>query len=342
MGRKPKRPGAIPRLRVRKKASGLVYYYYDHGGEPRTETPLGSNYALAVKRWAELEGDRNAPQVCRVTTFRFVADEYRRLVIPTKAPRTQRDNLKELGKLLEFFDDPPGPLEKIEPQHVRQYMTWRKAPVRAKREKALLSHIWNFAREHGYTALANPCAGIRGAKERGRKDVYIHDDMFKAVWEYASPGLRDAMDLAYLTGQRPADVVRMDETHLRAGTLEVRQGKTNAPLRITVEGELAIVVDRIRSRKRGSAIYSTRLVVDDQGHPMTLGRIEDHFVRARAAAGIRATDFQFRDLRAKAGTDKTDATGDIRKAQEQLGHTTITMTEHYVRNRRGRKTTPTK
>jgi len=40
------------------------------------------------------------------------------------------------------LSDPPAPLETIEPLHVRQYLTWRKsAPVRASREKALLSAI---------------------------------------------------------------------------------------------------------------------------------------------------------------------------------------------------------
>jgi len=34
--------------------------------------------------------------------------------------------------------------------------------------------------------------------------------------------------------------------------------------------------------------------------------------------------------------------GDIRKAQRQLGHKSVTMTEHYVRKRRGDKVEPTK
>lgn len=49
--------------------------------------------------------------------------------------RTQRDNLQELARLLAFFDDPPAALDAIQPQHVRQYLTWRRAaPVRANRE----------------------------------------------------------------------------------------------------------------------------------------------------------------------------------------------------------------
>ena len=51
--------------------------------------------------------------------------------------------------------------------------------------------------------------------------------------------------------------------------------------------------------------------------------------------------FQFRDLRAKAATDKADAQ-DMRQAQRQLGHASVVMTEAYVRARRGDKVTPTR
>ena len=57
-------------------------------------------------------------------------------------------------------------------------------------------------------------------------------------------------------------------------------------------------------------------------------------------AGLAGT--QFRDLRAKAGTDKAQNTGDIRQAPKQLGHSTVVMTEHYVRRRHGEKVAPTK
>ncbi|WP_150698139.1 tyrosine-type recombinase/integrase [Pandoraea terrae] len=63
---------------------------------------------------------------------------------------------------------------------------------------------------------------------------------------------------------------------------------------------------------------------------------------ARSAAGLPVGKYQFRDLRAKAGTDKAEGSGDIRAAQKQLGHSSITMTERYVRNRRGAKVGPTK
>src|SRR5690606_27505122 len=115
----------------------------------------------------------------------------------------------------------------------------------------------NFAREYGYTAKANPCAGVRGIPERGR-DVYVHDDEYQRVWEAAEAPLRDAMDLAYLTGQRPADVLAMDERDLRDGAIEIAQGKTGAKLRIEVAGDLAAALDRIAARKRGYVVRATR------------------------------------------------------------------------------------
>jgi hypothetical protein len=97
--------------------------------------------------YAKLERDRTATDlVAKVITFRYVAEKYMVDVVPTKGTATQADNKREMKNLIAFFDDPPAPLETIEPLHVRQYLTWRKAaPVRANREKALLSAIWNYA-----------------------------------------------------------------------------------------------------------------------------------------------------------------------------------------------------
>jgi integrase len=340
MGRLPTRPEAVPHLRVRKKPSGKVFYYYDHGGKPRREEPLGSDYGLAIKRWAEIERATSA-RPAAVITFRYVCDRYRAEVIPTKAPATQKDNARELKQLITFFDDPPGPLEAIEPQHVAMFMRWRKAKVRANREKALLSHIWNWARGEGYTKLANPCAGVKGNKETGR-DVYVEDDAFDAVWKVATDTLRDAMDLAYLCGQRVTDTLRMDERDLRDGFLHVKQGKTGTRRRIEITGDLAVLLARIAARKAGYVVRATRLIIGDDGQPWTYDRLRKAFRAACTQVGIDADAFQFRDLRAKAGTDKADSSADIREAQKQLGHTTVTMTEHYTRNRRGAKVTPTR
>lgn len=335
--------GSIPRFRQRLRPGGKIYYFYDTGSRKRKEIPLGTDYGIAIMKYAEFERDRVADnRVREVITFKYVADRYLVEVVPQKSPATQKDNLRELKNLLEFFNDPPAPLDAIQPQHVRQYLSWRKsAPVRANREKALLSAIWNFAREMGYTSLANPCSGVKGNRERGR-DIYIEDSVYQAVYENASAGLQDSMDLAYLTGQRVTDVRLMNESDIRDNQIWVKQGKTSVKRRIELVGELAILIERIRARKQTLSAYSPQLIVNEIGEAMTASMLRSRFDKARQDAGIPKSAFQLRDLRAKAGTDKAEDSGDILQARDQLGHTTVTMTEAYIRDRKGKKVMPTK
>jgi integrase len=368
MGRKPSKNLNLPRgMRQREQRSGRVFYYYDTGGKPRREIPLGADYVLAVKKWAELEADQGSPQV-KLITFKYVAERYMRDVVPTKAPRTQKDNLTELAKLFEFFNNPPAPMSEIRPIHVRQYLDWRVADaknrlnlenekragddkkplamtgregkVRANREKALFSHIWNKAREWGLTDRPNPCAGIKGFKELGR-DIYVEDDTFKSVLDAADAPLRDALDLAYLTGQRPADVLKLDERDIKDGALWIKQNKTGAMLRIELTGELSAVIERIKERKASFKVRVTKLIVNEAGQALGKDALRSRFDKARSAAKVEKSKFQYRDLRAKAGTDK-ESSGGMAAAKDQLGHASENMTRQYVRHRMGKLVSPTK
>lgn len=75
---------------------------------------------------------------------------------------------------------------------------------------------------------------------------------------------------------------------------------------------------------------------------MTVSMLRSRFDVAKKSAGIAKADFQLRDLRAKTGNDKAELSGDIMQARDQLGHTTVVMTEHYVRHRKGKKVSPTR
>jgi len=345
MGRKSTRPGALARLRkrVRGKKRPKTWYYYDHGvgvDGKRHEQPLGCDYGLAVQKWVELERTRTLPPGAALM-FEWVCAQYRVMETSKKAPRTRDDDNIKLSKLLEFFNDPPAPLEAIKPINVQQYLDWRKAaPVRANREKSLLSAIWNFARKRGYTDLANPCTGIKGYPEPGR-DTYIEDEQYQAIWNVAAPCLRDAMDLAYLLGQRPADILKLTVNDIHDGALHLHQNKTGARLRIEINTELNAILERIIARKRTYRSLTPHLIVTEHGHSIQVKALAERWRTARKAAGVN-TNLQFRDLRAKAGTDKADTAGDARQAQKQLGHTRLTTTERYLRNRRGAKVTPTR
>ncbi|WP_230945089.1 tyrosine-type recombinase/integrase [Burkholderia territorii] len=344
-----------PFMRARHRRN-VTYYYYDHGGKPRREEPLGTDFVLAVKKWAEIhQGDIPAEAM---VTLDGAFTVYIQKVIPTKSPRQQEDNLAQIALLKEFFGG-ESPLDDIEPVHIKQYMYWRQekaaqwykskgravppnaGAVRANRDVEVMSHMFNYAREIGLTKAPNPCRGVKSFQERGR-DVYVEDDVFAKVYAKADQPTRDAMDLAYLLGQRPQDTLRYDERDIRDGFIHLKQQKTSTKLRIEVTPEVQRVLDRIRARKAGYKVVNTTLIVNEKGERMTLDTLQRRFREARRAAGVLDNEFQMRDLRAKAGTDKTDSTGDIRQAQKQLGHTSVTMTEHYVRNRKGEKVKPTR
>lgn len=321
------------RMLARVRPSGTYFYYFDG----QREHPLGKDYVLAVQKWAEMEGGNARKAAVATITFRYVAERYTQKVIPAKAQRTQSDNLKELAKLYEFFDNPPAPLDEIEPHHIAQYRDWRKV-TRSTQELALFSHIWNWSREQGYTAKPNPTVGVKRNRAKGR-DVYVSDDLFKRVYDKADQPTRDAMDLAHLAGQRPGDSLRFTESDIKDGALWVQQGKTKAKLRIEVVGRLKEVIDRIRLRKAGYKVRSLALVVNEKGVALTYSALDGRFGKARAAAGVKPAEFQFRDLRAKAATEVEEAVG-IDAAKGLLGHTDAKMTKRYVRNRLGKLVKP--
>jgi hypothetical protein len=122
-------------------------YYHVSTDNPRKWTKLDRDLALAKRLWAEIEGEHPDPNNC---TFSGIAARYRKEVFPTKAFQTQKDNEKELAKLEAVFG--VMPISGIKPHHIKRYLVERgkTAKVRANREKALFSHIYNFAREHGY------------------------------------------------------------------------------------------------------------------------------------------------------------------------------------------------
>lgn len=332
-----------PRMlrRTRKLKSGKVWESFYYNGRDidgrRVEIPLGQDLNEAKRRWAELE-QTSAP--AETGLMRFVFDRYEREIIPTKAPRTQKDNHAILAWLRRVFDQVH--IDSITPQHIAMYRDKRgaKAPVRANRELALLSHAYNMAREWGYTAKENPCRGVRKNKEAPR-DFYADSQVWSAVYAAAPVELQDAMDVAYLTGQRPGDVLRMRLSDIRDDAIEVRQGKTGRKLRILLSDgdtrtELGMVVDRIRSRPR--KVASLSLVATPAGTALNAWTLRTRFDTARAAAAKAAADsgdaalagriraFQFRDIRPKAASET-----DLAHASKLLGHTDKQITRTVYR-----------
>ncbi len=95
-----------------------------------------------------------------------------------------------------------------------------------------------MAPEWGLTERKNPCQGVRKNKKIPR-DYYANAVVWDAVYGMAGPELKEAMDLAYLTGQRPADVIIMRSNDTEGDYFLVTQGKTGQKLRVLMRTESA-------------------------------------------------------------------------------------------------------
>lgn len=344
---------AMQNFRARVQKSGVTYYYFDAGGKPRREIPLGSDYVLAVRRWGELIA-APADSMPIVTMIELIT-KYEIEELPKLAASTQATYRSDLKHLREFFSDPsPAPLNEIKPSHIKKLLKWKKGqPTTANRLKRLTSTIFNFGRGEGYTDNENPCKGVIGF-ELDTRDVDIGDEVFLAVWNAADEPTRDAMDLAEATGQRPGDTLRMSELDVKDGLLSVRQGKGRGKVkrRIRVEGRLALVLERIKERKRRYKIWSASLAVNTRGMPLTKWTLRDSFTAARSSAALAARKagkkelaaeikaMWFYDLRAKAADDTAEEHGE-QAAADLLGHASVTTTKkHYLR--RGQIVNPSK
>ncbi|RMC99929.1 integrase [Aquitalea palustris] len=349
-----------PRMlrRVRTMKSGKVWESYFYNGRDasgrRIEIPLGHDLNEAKRKWAELECQDRPPET---GLMRYIFDRYEREILPTKAVSTQRENLGCLGKLRKVFDG--APIDAITPQFIAQYRDKRGAvaPVRANREITLFSHVFNMAREWGYTARENPVKGVRKNKETPR-DFYADAAVWDAVYGAACVELRDAMDLNYLTGQRPADVLKMRYSDIRDGALEVKPNKTQKSsgkkLRILLDDPdtgrtmLGQLIDRIRARARDTKLTSMCIVATPAGAALNQWTLRTRFDDARDTAAKaaekagdmalakRIREFQFRDIRPKAASET-----DLAHASKLLGHTDKQITK-TVYQRVGETVLPTK
>lgn len=343
-------PRMIRRTRKRKNGKIWVGYYYngrDAEGN-RVEIPLGGDLDEAKIEWARL--DRKAiPKPAHLMGRLF--DDYELKVIPTLKLGTQSDYQKGLKQLRNAFES--APIEAISPQVIAQYRDARTAKVRANREIALLSTMFTFAREWGLTDKANPCFGLRRNKETPR-DFYAGDIIWNAVYEQAEQDLRNAMDLAYLTGQRPADVLKASTTDLNHGFLMVGQGKTEKRLRIRLyegdnETDLCAFINGLLDRRAQAGTRTSTLITNQAGLRMSYNMLRNRWDEAREKAASKAAidgdtelatsirKFQFRDIRPKAGSEIED----IKAASRLLGHSTEEMTKKVYR-RVGEVVSPTK
>ena len=316
MGRKRK---------IRKELPERVYYkhsaYYFVTPEGKW-VRLDSDFRKAMTRWAEI-----IEKPTNIRSMGDVIDRYMMEVAPLKAPKTYKDNLKQVTLLREVFGHMTP--TKIRAVDVYGYLDGRSAPVAANREIALLSHMFTKAIRWGVVEK-NPCEGVERNKEH-KRDRLISDAELKFIRDNAPPLIRCMVNMAYVTGQRMGDLLRIQLQDITNEGLNIKQGKTGKKLCIKLTAELEVVIADAKALRR--RINSFYLFSNRRGQKYTedgFATLWQRWKKKMIKSGTWFEDLQFRDLRAKAITEVKKQGGD---PQLFAGHESADTTKRYIRDK---------
>lgn len=311
MGRPRKQNRHLPQRMMQRRGA----YYYVVRGEWR---PLGRDYGEALRLWAEWEGEDRpkGSTVADAIAYYLIAKT------PELSPKTLESYRTSQAKLVERFGSTR--LEALRPENVTAYLRTAKSKVGANRDKALLSAAYNWVNGEGWlkTVGYNP-ARVRRNKEQPRRR-YVTDAELIALLSAAGPKLALMIELAYITGIRKGDLLRIRLADLREDGLHVQQAKTGAQQVFAWTDGLRRITEAARGLRR--TVGSLWLFPADRhpGEPTTALALRTSWERAREAAGL--ADIRWHDLRRKAGSD-----ADRGDAQALLGHTDARITDRHYR-----------
>lgn len=239
-----------------------------------------------------------------VGTVAELLDRYCRDVLPTKAPKTAKDQARQAVVMRSVFGHMP--LAKVQATDIAAYLDADPSKVAANRNIALLSHAYTKAIRWGLCQV-NPCRGVERNKEKPR-DRYVTHEEFVAVLEAAPPVIQVLMGLAYLTGQREGDLIRLRRNATSAEGIAFQQGKTRKKLVVSWTPALAFVIEQA-SKLPATGIGSLWLVCQLDGKPYSESGIQTAWqkhIRKCHETGLIEERFTFHDIRAKAGSDAKD------------------------------------
>ena len=310
MSRPRKRDKDLPACVYRKHGA---FWYVKNGRWTR----LGDNLVRALEAYARLVTVPSSGGMVALIDAAMI--EMRRSIKPTTAKQYEVAARKLKTMLVEF--EP----HQVTSRHVAQIKVRLAAsPNMANRCMSVLRQVFAYALEN-QLVNSNPVIGVARYEER-KRDRYLTDAEFAAIYAQALPRLQVIMDLCYLTGQRISDVLAIRQSDLTDAGISFRQGKTDEKLTVRWTPELRAVVERAKGL-RGNIVAMT-LLHNRRGKRPDYSTVKIQWSAACAKAGV--VDAHLHDLRAKS---LTDAKRQGKDATALAGHRSASMTARYIRLR---------
>lgn len=301
-------------------ANPVACVYWKHGAywlvKKGKWTRIGTTLAEALAQYAKLQQEPKGGMADLVD--RAFAHHAPGLSKSTKAQYRQAATILK-RKLVQFAP------EQVKGKHIAAIMdSMADRPNMANR-------ILTFARIVFTCAVrwqeidTNPCIGTRRHPEK-KRTRYLTDAEWLAIRDQAGHRLRAIMTVAYLTGQRINDVLKIRRSQITEVGIEFKQQKTKAQLVVKWRPELRIAVAQALELHGG--VPALTLFLGRGGKAPDYRSVLLQWHTACKAAGVE--DALPNDQRAKAATDINRQGGN---ATALLGHTSKAMTDRYLRDR---------
>ena len=329
------------------------FYYFHRNGKAE---PLPTTDPEEAKRLARQLADPGTREGTMAHWFgEFLAHCKRRVAAGQMSQRTVDDYTGYFsadGPLVAVFGGVRP--ERITPVMVQSYLDQNAAldPPRltqSNRERAGLSSCLSWLLRNGKVPgfTVNPCMRASGVRRNpeSKRERYVTDAEYRAVYEAGNRSVKLAMELVYRTLQRPeVDVLAWTPANVRTKdggkVLHFRQSKTGRLLDIGLTGMLgALVQEAIGAVPQLHQPILHTLKGDPytyDGLSAMLRQAQDKVRAAHAAKKGPLADmpsFGLRDLKGKGATDMWLDGTPIERIQLLCGHADKTTTERYIKAR---------
>ena len=219
-------------------------------------------------------------------------------------------------------------LTEITPERVKAAAGKVKSPSQSNKVKAIVSAVFNWARDEGITGQANPAQAIKSKLIPSRERFLLPSEFPRFMAAVEASSLRDFFLLALFTGARRSNVqaMRWQDVNLDEFTWTIPKTKNGDPQTIALPPE---AVDIIKVRQ-SAAIVGAVYVFPGRGkknpHLVEPKRAWDQILEVAGLENLR-----IHDLRRTLGSWQARQGASLTVIGKSLGHRTQQATAIYSR-----------
>lgn len=332
------------KLPARWRKKGKRYYYrvpkgLEHLWDGKTEFSLGSTLSEAHRNFSA----RIDTQHAALNSIKQLCDKYSAEIVPTKAPATQRSNLRSLERIRYAIGE--NRIRAVKPSGLYQYRNHvadEFGKKTANLDLEVLSHMFTQAIEWG-AVDRHPMTSKQVKKfSLQSRDRYVEDWELKEALKVATPLIKAYLNLKGLLGLRLGDMLSIRLADIKDDGLHVTPRKTakstgrRKVYPLTAELEQAIA--DVKALRKGAKVQSSAYLfatrtgqpyIKDDGSHSGWDSGWQRFMR-KVLKDTKVTErFTEHDLRAKVSSDQDSD----EEAQHLLDHASVNTTRKTYRRR---------